>query len=351
MTPAKVHPDSDLPVVTLDPPLSRCMKNRTSTLLPPMDHLSASRLNLLCSDSLDRAAELRGSNAELARRASSEGARFLAVHDLALLVQRDRHGVTVVQLPRVTLEARFGSDTQQVYLGRQDGHDFFVALLESGTVAPGEEFSDLRTLAGMLDEAQAALLGYARAMAVWHRSHRYCSHCGSTTVSRHGGHVRECLNRECGHLHYPRTDPAIIVLVEKGERALFGRKSEWPQHRYSTIAGFVEPGESAEQAVVREVAEETGVEVIRANYHSSQPWPFPGSLMLGYSAVAGNDRICRNDNELEDALWLDRQQVSEWLAVGRFKPPPVISISFRLIEDWFDRESDIPLRAVCQKTG
>ena len=156
----------------------------------------------------------------------------------------------------------------------------------------------------------------------------------------------ECSQSGCGREHYPRTDPAIIVLVEKGEQALFGRKAEWPENRYSTIAGFVEPGESAEQAVVREGAEEPGVEVTAMHYHSSQPWPFPGSLMLGYTATAGDDAISLNDKELEDARWLTRTQITEKLARGEFQLPTSISISSRLIEDWFNRKSDLPLGAL-----
>ena len=141
------------------------------------------------------------------------------------------------------------------------------------------------------------------------------------------------------------------MLVERNERALFGRKPEWPSHRYSTIAGFVEPGESAEQAVVREVAEETGIEVTAVRYHSSQPWPFPGSLMLGYHAEAGSDDISLNDRELDDALWLDREEIATRMDQGLFVPPPSISISFRLIEDWFDRDAPFSLRQMCQNNG
>ena len=137
--------------------------------------------------------------------------------------------------------------------------------------------------------------------------------------------------------------------MQREDRALFGRKPEWPANRYSTIAGFVEPGESAEQAVVREVAEETGVEVTAMHYHSSQPWPFPGSLMLGYTATAGSDVISLNDNELEDARWLTRDQISEKLALGEFQLPTSISISSRLIEDWFNKKSDLALRTLRER--
>ena len=186
-------------------------------------------------------------------------------------------------------------------------------------------------------------------MAAWHHRYRFCGRCGGATHLDQGGHIRQCSQVQCGATHYPRTDPAIIVLVQRGERALFGRKPEWPPNRYSTIAGFVEPGESAEQAVVREVEEETGIDVTAVRYHSSQPWPFPGSLMLGYHAQAGSERISLNDQELEDALWLSREALASRIEQGLFVPPPSISISYRLIEDWFDDEAPFTLHTVCQK--
>ncbi len=141
-----------------------------------------------------------------------------------------------------------------------------------------------------------------------------------------------CTNPDCRHDHFPRTDPAIIVLISDGERALLGRQAGWPAGRYSTIAGFVEPGESLEDAVAREVFEETGVRVDLIEYHSSQPWPFPSSLMLGFTARAVTTEVHLRDQELEDARWFSRAE----LAAGYPKIPPNVSISFRLIEDWFD---------------
>ena len=214
---------------------------------------------------------------------------------------------------------------------------------------PGEGFSGLRSLAGEVSNSEATLLSYAQAMAAWHHRYRFCGRCGGATHLDQGGHIRQCSQVQCGATHYPRTDPAIIVLVQREDHALFGRKPEWPPNRYSTIAGFVEPGESAEQAVVREVEEETGIDVTAVRYHSSQPWPFPGSLMLGYHAQAGSERISLNDQELEDAIWLSREALASRIEQGLFVPPPSISISYRLIEDWFDDEAPFTLHTVCQK--
>jgi NAD+ diphosphatase len=150
----------------------------------------------------------------------------------------------------------------------------------------------------------------------------------------------KCSAEACGIEHFPRLDPAIIVLVTDGERALLGRQAAWPPGRYSTIAGFVEPGESLEDAVVREVLEETGVTVTEASYHSSQPWPFPASLMIGFNARAPGDAVPRADEELEDVRWFTREDI----AAGTPKLPPTQSVSFRLIEDWYDAGAVVPLR-------
>jgi NAD+ diphosphatase len=150
----------------------------------------------------------------------------------------------------------------------------------------------------------------------------------------------QCSNPTCAHQQFPRLDPAVIVLVTDGERALLGRQPSWPPGRYSTVAGFVEPGESLEDAVAREVREETGVVVDEVIYHSSQPWPFPSSLMLGFTARASRTDIDLSDQELEDARWFTRAQ----LAAGEIALPTTHSISFRLIEDWYDSGATTPLR-------
>jgi len=201
-------------------------------------------------------------------------------------------------------------------------------------------FRDLRGIAGQLPEDEAGLLAYARALIVWRERHRYCGRCGAPTVAIQGGHVLQCSDASCGTQQFPRLDPAVIVLVTDGERALLGRQASWPPGRYSTIAGFVEPGESLEDAVTREVLEETGVVVGRVDYHSSQPWPFPSSLMLGFTAQAIRTEIQRQDDELEDARWLTRAQI----AAGEVALPLTHSISFRLIEDWYDLGAPVSLR-------
>jgi len=202
------------------------------------------------------------------------------------------------------------------------------------------EFCDLRSVAGDLVWDEAGILAYARAMVLWRERHRYCGRCGQRTVAVQGGHVLQCSNSACGHQQFPRIDPAVIVLVTYKDQVLLGRQAAWPAGRYSTIAGFVEPGESLEDAIAREVWEETGVRIAATQYQSSQPWPFPSSLMLGFTAIASEPDIRRIDDELEDVRWLTRAQI----AAGEVALPNPVSISFRLIEDWYDAGATTPLR-------
>jgi len=310
-----------------------------------MNHLQLSSLNLFSSQTTDRAPEQRSAETTLACLINSESSRFLPVSGTNVFVRREASGYQAALLSLIEFEKTFGVLDDYVYLGREFDLHYFATIVEENSSKHGE-FVDLRACAALLDERHAALLSYARAILNWRKTQSFCGSCGARTVARSGGHVLQCTAPQCTREHYPRTDPAIIVLVENGDEALFGRKSEWPEKRYSTIAGFVEPGESAEQAVIREVAEETGIQIESARYHSSQPWPFPGTLMLGYQAQAASRSISLNDKELEDACWLSRKQIREGLATGQFQLPTDISISFRLIEDWYNRIDGASLRTL-----
>jgi NAD+ diphosphatase len=194
---------------------------------------------------------------------------------------------------------------------------------------PGTAFEELRPLLPQVPDEEAHLLAYARALLVWRSRHRYCGVCGSPTTPRSAGHALTCTSSSCGAELFPRIDPAIIVLVTDGSHALLGRQASWPPGRYSTLAGFVEAGESLEEAVVREVREETGAQVSSARYFASQPWPFPASLMLGFHAQAPQAQI-HLDGELEDARWFERAQLQS----GAVMLPPPHTIARRLIEAW-----------------
>ncbi len=196
----------------------------------------------------------------------------------------------------------------------------------------GMRFEELRPLSALLPEDEAGLLAYARALTVWRARTRHCGVCGAPTVPIRAGHCLSCSNPACAEEFFPRIDPAIIVLVSDGERVLLGRQASWPPRRYSTIAGFVEQGESLEDAVAREVEEETGVRIVSARYDSSQPWPFPSSLMLGFRAHAAAGSAVRLSGELEDARWFTRAQLTS----GEALAPPSQSISWRLISGWLE---------------
>jgi NAD+ diphosphatase len=295
------------------------------------------RPTLFSGPFLDRRAELRDDPGWIAAARSdpntryvlAEGARQLvsvgAALDVALL-RNDDPLVARADAASFTLLGWFrGERTVLVELGPD------TLAREPPALPEGTELKELRPLAPMLPPDSASLLAYSRALVLWRGRHRFCGVCGAPNHPSRAGHVMRC--SRCDNETFPRLDPAIIVLVTDagGERALLGRQAAWPAGRYSTIAGFVEPGESLEDAVEREVLEETGVQVGDVEYHSSQPWPFPSSLMLGFRAVARSEAITLRDGELEDARWFTRADIE----AGHPALPPPGAISARLIDAWF----------------
>lgn len=193
-------------------------------------------------------------------------------------------------------------------------------------------FTDLRQVAGLLPPGEASVLAHARGLMHWRTRHRFCGVCGGACAPRSAGNAMACT--QCGAQHFPRTDPAVIMLVVRGDSCLLGHSQRFPNvTMYSTLAGFVEPGESLEEAVRREVAEETGVVVGGVFYHSSQPWPFPASIMLGFHAEGLSEAITIDPEELRDARWFTKAELRDHQALG-FSLPRVDSIARRLIEDW-----------------
>jgi NAD+ diphosphatase len=215
-------------------------------------------------------------------------------------------------------------------LGEVGGAAHFAVLLDE----PLEGWANLRILGPSLSQEDASLLVHALALAEWHRGHRFCPRCGSRLDVAAAGHVLTCTG--CGRQHFPRTDPAVIMLVTDGEdRALLGRQPRWPEGRFSTLAGFVDPGESLEDAVRREVAEEVGVVVGRVTYLGNQPWPFPASLMVGFFAEALSTAISVDADEISEARWLTREEMRAEAEAGTLLLPGAISISRTLIETWY----------------
>ena len=260
--------------------------------------------------------------------------------DAALLEQRwEQAKVLVVDggqalldgVDLLLLDSRDAPEGDRFYLGVLDGQAYF-AVPAALPRRLGTQVKGLRDVGAVLSDRDAGLMAHAVGLANWHATHPRCPRCGAATSSVRGGAVRRC--EQDGSEHFPRTDPAVIMLVTDGaDRCVLGRQAVWPAGRYSTLAGFVEPGESAEMAVVREVLEETGVAVRDVAYRGSQPWPFPASLMLGYTAVCDPDAVpVPADGELEDARWFTRAELRDGDAV---LPPPV-SIAHRLLTEWLE---------------
>jgi NAD+ diphosphatase len=239
------------------------------------------------------------------------------------------------------------SGGSRVFLG-MDGEVPVVAVdvsaLEAGEDGPdlgfGGRWALLRSVGSLLPAEDACRLAYARGLLVWHERTRFCSVCGTRIELSDGGHVAQCSAQECGAQHFPRTDAAIIVLVtDRHDRVLLGRQAIWAPGMYSCLAGFVEPGETLEEAVAREVMEESGIRITAASYVASQPWPFPSSLMIGFTARAEDGEPVADAHELEDARWFTRAEIAEFGEAhapgpqGLFLPRPE-SISRALIDGW-----------------
>ncbi len=306
-----------------------------------MDNYALSSLNGFAAQGIDRATARRKDERWIADRLKDPTTRFLPLWNLKNLVT-DASELHPVLFSISEIEDFLSTADSITFLGEDEEHAYFSFALPLGGPTPEAvferygKFEDLRKVAGLLKSGDAGLLAHARGMAHWHVRHRFCGDCGSPTKSIEAGYQRICTNKECGQLHFPRTDPAIIVMVTRGEKCLLGRQPIWPKGMYSTIAGFVEPGESLEEAVAREVLEETGIEAASISYRSSQPWPFPSSLMLGFNAKTETEEIRLDDKELEDARWFSREEIQKTILEKSLKLPPSISIAYRLIEDWFD---------------
>jgi NAD+ diphosphatase len=275
-------------------------------------------LNTFAGEALDRAGQHRRDEAWLAARLADPATRVVAASAAGVIVAGER--------PRMFAVDALPEGLELVLLG-VDGDGRAVFAADPGDELPGER-RGLRDLAPVLSQAEGGMVAHAVGLLNWHRRHRFCANCGAPSEPREAGHVRVC--PVCGTQHHPRTDPVVIMLVTDGDRALLGRQAQWPTGRYSALAGFVEPGESLEEAVAREVREEAGVRVADVRYRSSQPWPFPSSLMLGFSARWAGGEPAVRDGELEDVGWFARQAIVD----GDVLLPPPTAIARRLIDEW-----------------
>jgi NAD+ diphosphatase len=289
--------------------------------------------NTFSGSELDRAGAHRTDERWIAAALADERSRAVVVTGDGVLATTGIDGVP--SLARVPLTSFEGSEKLLLGIDAEGAATFAVdganCALPDGAVPLG-----LRDAGALLSQGDGGLIAHATALVNWHRRHPHCAVCGSPTRVAEAGHLRAC--PQCGAQHHPRTDPVVIMVVESGERLLLGRQARWPRGRYSALAGFVEPAETLEEAVAREVLEESGVEVRAARYVSSQPWPFPSSLMIGFVAEHAGGEPSPRDNELEDVRWFAREELEAMRAgeANGLNLPPPIAIARRLIDGWLD---------------
>ena len=301
-----------------------------------------SQVHVFAGNDLDRAANVRRDDAWLAAKRADPDTRFLAFWRLHALLAKaepprlawldsDRAGAAAFDAPTVFLGLEGGDARFAIDVSALDPPEPFAAAAQA-------QFVEVRAAAQLVTVPESGILAQARALLDWHRRHRFCAACGHPTQIAEGGYMRACTNEACKAQHFPRTDPVVITVVVRGNRCLLGRSARFPTQTYSALAGFMEPGESIEEAVRREVLEESGIHVGTVRYHSSQPWPFPASLMIGCFGEALSEAIAVDPVEIQDARWYSRDQVARALAgedpETGLKLPQPLAIAHQLIRWW-----------------
>ncbi|WP_445145266.1 NAD(+) diphosphatase [Dyella sp. Tek66A03] len=321
-----------------------------------MERTTLPRLNTFAGLSLilDRVAERRDESLWVNEQASSEHARYLLLDALGqTYLLPDREALRWLDSGE---RERLLGELKATFLGFAGERPHFLLAMDDGNQATemesalGARRAGLRDVGLQLAADEAGLFAYAKGLAHWQRETRYCAHCGAPVILVASGHRAQCTNEACGRVHFPRTDAAVIVIVEHEGACLLGRQAGWPKGRYSTLAGFVEPGEALEDAVRREVSEESGVVVGEVRYHSSQPWPLPQSLMVGFTATAVSRVIRLRDHELEEARWFTPQDIVDGLADGSFLPSLRLSVSYQLLAHWLQQRAGLDLDALIAQT-
>lgn len=300
---------------------------------------AGTRPNFYAAGGLDRAARHRNDERWVEAALRDPATRFVPVwRDHNLLQTHEVWSAALLTREAVSEAIKTGT---VVLLGRLDAITYFAVDLSdhddptsAADIPADAEFASLRQVGSALGGEEAAILAYAKGLLFWHARHGFCAACGELTEVRQAGHERWCPT--CERPHFPRMNPAVIMLVTNEDKALMGRSARFPPGMYSTLAGFVEVGESLEDAVAREVYEEVGVPIADVTYHSSQPWPFPSSIMLGFYGRATGTELKVNLGELEDAAWFSRDEIADSPETDEFRLPRKDSISRRLIEDWIE---------------
>lgn len=298
-------------------------------------------LNTFAGNPLNRASERRGDAAWLAEKLLAPDSLAIALWNGQPFVERAQDGgVQIAYLPSRMAEDLSGGPERLLFMGLWQETAVFAVDLEGG-LDPADgplsglgRFEDLRGLAMRLPAADAAIMATAKAMFEWRRRHRHCAACGEQTDVVDGGWKRAC--PACKAEHFPRTDPVVIMLAVHGERCMLGRQEIWPKGMFSALAGFLEPGESIEEACARELEEEAGLKTLSVSYHSTQPWPYPSSLMIGLIAEVASDEATPDQTELSEVRWFTKAEARDLLA-GRIEgafAPGALAIAHQLIKTW-----------------
>ena len=302
--------------------------------------------NVFANSPLDRAGHHRVDQQWLSAAFQDKRSLFIPVWKLMPFLIKNREGRR--EAGWVTAELALPLKTPSaptIFLGVNNGIAHFAVDISplpdpasSGPLAGLGQFADLRTVAEEIDPGDAAILAQAKSLIDWHQRHGFCANCGAPTVLADAGYKRYC--EACNTEHFPRTDPVVIMLALHGDKCLLGRQAKWPQGFYSALAGFIEPGETIEEAVARELQEEAGIKIDQVAFHSTQPWPYPSSLMIGCFANALTTEITLDMHELSDAKWFTREQVRASLGKGspELRMPPPLAIAHQLVKTWIESE-------------
>lgn len=318
-----------------------------------IDQHSRSKNNRFTSVRLDRLVEQRDDPKWVKGALKADDAHLVPLWRSRSLLEKGDSGTIAVYLRPAEIgdaglvqpPTLLGTDYKRTYFAVSITDRQKDEVLES---RPWARFTDLRRASIDMDAKHAGILAYAKALHYWQHRHGFCGVCGAPNRLLSAGHRLVCSNEECARETFPRIDPAIIVLVTHGDACLLGRSPNWPPRRFSTLAGFVEPGESLEDAVVREVYEESRVRLNSVRYVSSQPWPFPASSMCGFYAEAAS-RDCEVSDELEEVRWFTTGELVEAVKDGSVLLSPPVSIAFQLLADWFRKQGGGDLEALCRE--
>lgn len=304
---------------------------------------------MLIQSSLNRRGEIRQDQQRVDRWFTSDSSKILLAHKGKFVCDNNKPAYfSYLQVSDFGYESEH---LERIYLGEDEQNHYFVISIQRLVEALQDlQILDLRTAALSAELFDISSLFYSQGLINWHFTHGYCAKCGNPTESSQAGHSRNCLNLECGKQHFPRIEPAVIFSIESDineiPHLLLARQPNWPEKRYSVLAGFAEHGESLELAVEREAMEEVGIEVNNICYVHSQPWPFPASLMLGFQCETKQHEINLIDQELEVAEWFSAADIKAKLKSGELLMPFSVSISWHLIDLWYKKQTGHSLKTI-----